>query len=73
LRINILASALWAGRRADFEVLMPLFLNNEEINQLITMKDTMEALEILYREMGEGKAVTAPRFWIAGPKRVSSC
>ena len=27
---------------------MPLFINNEEIDQLITMKDTMEALEILY-------------------------
>ena len=32
---------------------MPLFLNNDEIDQLITMKDTMEALEILYREMGD--------------------
>ena len=32
---------------------MPLFINNDEIDQLITMKDTMEALEILYREMGD--------------------
>jgi hypothetical protein len=35
---------------------MPLFINNDEIDQLITMKDTMEALEILYQEMGEGSA-----------------
>src|SRR5258706_3916593 len=46
---------------------MPLFLNNEEIEQLITMKDTMEALEILYREMGEGVPVTAPRSDVHSP------
>ena len=45
----------------EHEADMPLFLNNDEIAELITMKDTMEALEILYREMGEGAAVTAPR------------
>ena len=33
---------------------MPLFLNNDDVDQVITMKDTMEALEILYREMGQG-------------------
>ena len=31
------------------------------------MKDTMEALEILYREMGEGAAVTAPRSDVHSP------
>ena len=46
---------------------MPLFINNEEIDQLITMKDTMEALEILYREMGEGSAITAPRSDVHSP------
>jgi alanine dehydrogenase len=40
---------------------MPLFLNNDDIEQVITMKDTMEALEVLYRELGEGIAVGAPR------------
>jgi alanine dehydrogenase len=40
---------------------MPLFLNNDDVERVITMKDTMEALEILYRELGEGKAVGAPR------------
>ena len=46
---------------------MPLFINNEEIDQLITMKDTMEALEILYREMGGGSAITAPRSDVHSP------
>ena len=46
---------------------MPLFLNNDEITELITMKDTMEALEILYREMGEGVAITAPRSDVHSP------
>lgn len=46
---------------------MPLFINNDEIDQLITMKDTMEALEILYREMGQGIAVTAPRSDVHSP------
>ncbi|HEX2930547.1 MAG TPA: ornithine cyclodeaminase family protein [Candidatus Binatia bacterium] len=46
---------------------MPLFINNEDVEQLLTMKDTMEALEILYREMGEGAAVTAPRSDVHSP------
>ena len=46
---------------------MPLFINNDEVDQLITMKDTMEALEVLYREMGEGVAVTAPRSDVHSP------
>src|ERR1041385_6620886 len=40
---------------------MPLFLNNRDVEQLLSMKTCMEALEILYRELGEGKAVAAPR------------
>jgi ornithine cyclodeaminase/alanine dehydrogenase-like protein (mu-crystallin family) len=46
---------------------MPLFINNDEVDQLITMKDTMDALEVLYREMGEGVAVTAPRSDVHSP------
>jgi hypothetical protein len=46
---------------------MPLFLNNEEVEQLVTMKDTMDALEILYREMSEGAAVTSPRSDVHSP------
>ena len=46
---------------------MPLFLNNNEIEQVLTMKDTMEALEIMYREMGQGVAVAAPRSDVHSP------
>jgi ornithine cyclodeaminase/alanine dehydrogenase-like protein (mu-crystallin family) len=46
---------------------MPLFLNNDDIDQLLTMKDTMEALEVLYKEMGQGIAVTAPRSDVHSP------
>ncbi len=40
---------------------MPLFLNNDDVEKVITMKDTMEALEVLYRELGERITVGAPR------------
>lgn len=46
---------------------MPLFLNNEEVEQVITMKDTMTALETLYREMGQGIAIAAPRSDVHSP------
>lgn len=46
---------------------MPLLINNEEIEQLLTMRDTMEALEVLYKEMGDGIAVAAPRSDVHSP------
>lgn len=46
---------------------MPIFLNNDDVEQVITMKDTMEALETLYREMGQGVAITAPRSDVHSP------
>ena len=46
---------------------MPLFLNNDDVERVITMKETMAALEILYREMGEGVAVAAPRSDVHSP------
>jgi alanine dehydrogenase len=46
---------------------MPLFLNNDDVEQVISMKDTMEALEILYKEMGAGVAVAAPRSDVHSP------
>lgn len=46
---------------------MPLFINNDEVDRLLTMKDTMEALEILYKEMGQGIAVAAPRSDVHSP------
>lgn len=46
---------------------MPIFLNNDDVEQIITMRDTMEALETLYREMGQGVAITAPRSDVHSP------
>jgi ornithine cyclodeaminase/alanine dehydrogenase-like protein (mu-crystallin family) len=46
---------------------MPLFLNNEEVEQALTMKTCMEALDILYRELGAGNAVAAARTDIHSP------
>ena len=46
---------------------MPLFLNNEEVAQVLTMKTCMDALDILYRELGAGKAVAAARTDIHSP------
>src|SRR3972149_5118843 len=46
---------------------MPLFLNNDDVERVITMKETMAALEILYKEMGEGVAVAAPRSDVHSP------
>jgi alanine dehydrogenase len=46
---------------------MPLFLDNDDVEQVITMKDTMEALEILYKEMGRGVAIAAPRSDVHSP------
>jgi alanine dehydrogenase len=51
----------------NHEVSMPLFLNNDDVEQVITMKETMEALEILYREMGRGVAIAAPRSDVHSP------
>ena len=46
---------------------MPLFLNNDDVEKVITMKETMEALELLYKEMGQGVAVAAPRSDVHSP------
>jgi ornithine cyclodeaminase/alanine dehydrogenase-like protein (mu-crystallin family) len=46
---------------------MPLFLNNDDVERVITMKETMAALEVLYKEMGEGVAVAAPRSDVHSP------
>src|SRR3989337_4580409 len=46
---------------------MPLFLNNDDVERVLTMKETMAALEFLYGEMGEGIAVAAPRSDVHSP------
>jgi alanine dehydrogenase len=40
---------------------MTLFLNNDHISQVLTMKDTIDALEQAYKDLAEGRAVCRPR------------
>jgi ornithine cyclodeaminase/alanine dehydrogenase-like protein (mu-crystallin family) len=51
----------------EHEDFMPLFLNNDDVERVLTMKETMAALEILYREMGQGVAVASPRSDVHSP------
>lgn len=40
---------------------MVLLLSNSDVDQILTMKDTIDALEIVYKELDRGEAVTFPR------------
>ncbi|MEW6672519.1 MAG: ornithine cyclodeaminase family protein [Thermodesulfobacteriota bacterium] len=40
---------------------MPLVLTHEEVESILTMADTIAALEKAYEQLGQGKAVTRPR------------
>ena len=40
---------------------MTLFLNNDDISRVLTMRDTIDALEQAYEDLAEGKAVCRPR------------
>jgi len=40
---------------------MTLFLNNDDVKQLLTMEMTLEALEGSYTQMIKGEAVCRPR------------
>jgi len=40
---------------------MVLMLSNSDVDQLLTMKDTIAALDVLYGELGRAEAVTFPR------------
>lgn len=40
---------------------MPLIISNEEVESLLTMDDVIEALDIAYRELGEGVAINRAR------------
>ena len=44
-----------------------LFLNNDEVAQVLTMKDTIDALEQAYRDLAAGRAVCRPRVDIRIP------
>ena len=65
--ISVKGESIRRRARGQDEEEMPLFLNNDDIERVITMKETMAALEILYREMGDGVAVAAPRSDVHSP------
>jgi ornithine cyclodeaminase/alanine dehydrogenase-like protein (mu-crystallin family) len=46
---------------------MTLFLNNDHISQVLTMKDTIDALERAYKDLAAGMAVCRPRIDIRIP------
>ena len=46
---------------------MTLFINNEVVSQVLTMEDTMAALEQSYRDIAAGEAVCRPRIDIRIP------
>ena len=46
---------------------MTLFLNNDDIARVLTMRDTIEALEQAYRDLAAGRAVCRPRIDIRIP------
>jgi ornithine cyclodeaminase/alanine dehydrogenase-like protein (mu-crystallin family) len=46
---------------------MTLILNNEEITKLLPVAECLEQLDIAYRELGEGRAMSRPRSDIYGP------
>ena len=44
-----------------------LLINNEDVSRVLTMKDTMEALEDSYTKLATGEAVCRPRVDISIP------
>lgn len=46
---------------------MSLILSNEDVEEVLSMKLCMEALDEAYREMGAGRAASSPRCDIVGP------
>jgi len=46
---------------------MTLIINNDMVSELLTMQDTIEALEAAYRALAEGEAVCRPRIDIQIP------
>jgi ornithine cyclodeaminase/alanine dehydrogenase-like protein (mu-crystallin family) len=47
---------------------MPVFLTHEEVDSLLTMKDTLDVLEKAYTDLGSGRAITRPRSDIIIPR-----
>lgn len=40
---------------------MVLMLSNSDVDQVLTMKDTIDALDVVYGELGRSESVTFPR------------
>ena len=47
-----------------------LFLNNDDVKQVLTMEATMNALDQAYRELAREEAVCRPRIDIQIPTRI---
>jgi alanine dehydrogenase len=47
---------------------MPIVLTNDEVAELVTMKDCLQAVESAFRELGAGEAVSRPRSDLALPQ-----
>ena len=47
---------------------MPLFLNNHDVEQVLTMAECMDALEQAHKELAHGRAVNGPMFRILTPR-----
>ena len=48
---------------------MTLILNNDDVKSVLTMKETMDALEKAYRELARKEAVCRPRIDIQIPTK----
>ena len=46
---------------------MTVILNNDEITKLLPMAQCLAQLDEVYRELGEGRAISRPRSDIYGP------
>lgn len=46
---------------------MALFINNDEVRQLATMADALEAVEAAFKHLGDGDAVNHPRRRLSSP------
>ena len=46
---------------------MVLVLKNDQMENLLPMSEEIDAIEQAFRELGQGKAMNAPRAWLRTP------
>ena len=56
----------WPPRTTE-QCIMTLIINNDDVHRLLTMRDTIDALEQSYSDMANGEAVCRPRIDIRIP------